>query len=108
VHFFGMLILFGMFLLAMQMMRFGSLTGFVVVNASIADDYAGYGDNTITSMATTEGFKEPSLGLAIAVLLGLVLLYLVVKYIMHHHTNVMSGVDHKKSGERKLIPLDLD
>ena len=109
MHFFSILFIAAALMMSLQIMKFGSPTGYVILNTSY-DDSERFNSVRITGMASTSDLKKPSIGLALAVLAGLVLVFLVAKYVVHHHSNVLggSGVGRKSSGDRKLIKLDLE
>ena len=107
-HFFSILLLAAALMMSLQIMKFGSPTGYVVLNTSIEENR--FNGVRLTGMAGSDDLKKPSLGLALAVLAGLVLVFLVAKYVMHHHSNVLGSKDvgRKSSGDRKLIKLNLE
>lgn len=109
VQFFGLLFTFTALLMILQTMRFGSLTGFVVLNYSEGNElYFGkdFYNTTITSMASSEISDSPSIIVAVGILVCLAILYLVIRYFLYHNKNVMK-LPGKSVNGKKLIKLDL-
>lgn len=106
MHFFSVLIIAAALMMSLQIMKFGSPTGYVVLNTTIEEDR--FNGVRLTGMAASDDLKTPPMGLALAVLLGLLLTFLVIRYVIYHHSNVLNGSNKGKraSGDRKLIKLD--